>query len=179
LREITDDIFEYCKREKPDAFCIPSNGYVKTDGGGVMGRGLAKQALDRWPEIGKLLGDALKANGNCVQVLCTKGDIAIVAFPTKETYQTPSTIGRIRTSMSQLLTLADEQGWKNIVMPRPGCGNGQLSWTDRADNVKDAILPMVDDRITIVDNESAEEAQEAVTQTYTGKWGKFKGQGGS
>jgi hypothetical protein len=160
MREIADDIFDYAKRERPDAVCIPSNGYVRQDGGGVMGRGVAKQALDRWPEIGGLLGAALRANGNCTQVLCVKGGIAIVAFPTKETYQTPSSIGRIRTSMRQLLALADERGWTSVVMPRPGCGNGQLAWVDRADNVRDALLSMADDRVTIVDNESAEVAQE-------------------
>jgi O-acetyl-ADP-ribose deacetylase (regulator of RNase III) len=154
MREVREDIFEYCKREKPDALCIMTNGYVKNDGACVMGRGLAKQAADRWPELPKLLGAVLKSSGkNAVHKLVQKGGIWIVSYPTKETWQTESRISFVRRSALELLLLVDAEGWKHVALPRPGCGNGLLSWNEKADSVEETIAPLLDDRFVVVDTE--------------------------
>jgi hypothetical protein len=44
------------------------------------------------------------------------------------------------------MDLADRLGLQTILLPRPGCGNGQLDWAQ----VGPAIAPLLDDRVTIV-----------------------------
>lgn len=72
---------------KPDAICITVNGFCKKDGNGVLGRGCAKSAADRWPWIAGLWGKLARA-GAGVSVLCEINDpnlknIDLLAFPVK------------------------------------------------------------------------------------------------
>ena len=94
----------------------------------------------------------------------------IVSFPTKldtaayfdllPGYQTPkraeeganggvfpgwmaaSNLALIEQSTKELVTIADERGWRNIVLPRPGCGAGELSW----DEVRPILSDLLDER---------------------------------
>ena|SRR3990167_5006344 len=69
---------------KVDAICITTNGYVKRDGTCPMGRGIAKEALSRYPKIDKILGLYLKQYGNRPFKLVKEKDTWICSFPTKE-----------------------------------------------------------------------------------------------
>ena len=48
-------------------------------------------------------------------------------------------------SCKQLVKLADQYGWKKILLPRPGCGAGELQWKD----IKKIIQPLLDDRFVV------------------------------
>ena len=48
----------------------------------------------------------------------------------------------IEHSARQLVELADKRGWNKVVLPRPGCGCGELKW----ENVKQVVEPILDDR---------------------------------
>jgi hypothetical protein len=58
-----------------------------------------------------------------------------------------SDLDLISQSAWELKELADRMGWQSMVIPRPGCANGQLSW----DQVKPVLEePFKDDRFFII-----------------------------
>ncbi len=71
---------------KVDAICIPTNGFVTSSGRAVMGRGVAKQALDKFIGIDKILAEKITKLGNIPAVLMeTKEGTVLVSFPVKDT----------------------------------------------------------------------------------------------
>lgn len=159
---------------KVDAICITTNGYVANDGTAVMGRGVAKQAMERIKGIDRLLGEYIRVNGNCVGVLCKYPgtDTWIVSFPVKPAFglfgkcevvsgfktafykkldkipgwAVKADFKLIERSAKRLVEVADERGWKQIVVPAPGCGNGGRKWED----VKPILEKYFDDRFIVV-----------------------------
>lgn len=126
---------------------ITTNGYVKANGECVMGRGCAKEARDTFPGIAKRLGDLIRQHGNrCFLLVTTPLGNGIASFPVKHTWSQPADIELIRKSCGEISAMADKFGWTDILLPRPGCGNGQLSW----DDVRPVIEPLLDDRFTVI-----------------------------
>ena len=60
MKIVTGDIWKY----PADVICIPTNGFIKRNGAAVMGRGVAKQATQRFIGIEFTIGEHLKWNGN-------------------------------------------------------------------------------------------------------------------
>lgn len=70
-----------------DAICLTTNGFLKSNKHAVMGRGVAKQAAMKWPELPYAIGKILAEKGNHVAVAAT-GDVdahvySVVMFPVK------------------------------------------------------------------------------------------------
>lgn len=124
--------------------CITTNGFVKKDGKAVMGRGCAKEALNRYPNIDKILGYYIKCYGNKVHIS------SMIFFPVKHNWWEKADIELIKKSCKELNEFAEEQNI-DVYLPRPGCGNGGLDWETE---VKPDIEPLLGDKITIVTNES-------------------------
>jgi hypothetical protein len=57
----------------------------------------------------------------------------------------------IRLSAQQLLVLANEESWQTVVIPRPGCGAGELSWVQ----VKPLLAGILDDRFCAITTRNA------------------------
>ena len=113
--------------------CLTTNGTIKNDGSGVMGRGCALEATKRFPGIARNLGAKVKAWGNCVQWLDECGPnkpSRILAFPVKHNWWETADIELIRSSANELAEFAEEEEFmhETFILPRPGCGNGKLSW---------------------------------------------------
>lgn len=170
--EIKGDLFDMS--HGADAICITTNGFVKTNGENVMGKGCAKTVADNIPSMPATLGSLIKENGNVAQVLTELHGVHLVSFPVKPEsifclgYNDDSIVAHMRGKFSkgdmvpgwaatakiymismsckQLIKLADEYGWKKVVIPRPGCGAGELDWS----TVKHWIEPMLDDRFHII-----------------------------
>lgn len=140
--EITGDLFE----QECDAICITTNGHVKKDGTCVMGRGCAKEALERWPNIGKVLGAKITARKNQCYLLGYVGKFAVASFPVKHHWRQNADLDLIEQSCKQIKQLADKHNWKVIVIPRPGCGNGKLDW----EQVKPILKQELDNRFRII-----------------------------
>jgi hypothetical protein len=51
----------------------------------------------------------------------------------------------IKQSARELMALIEEQGWKQVYLPRPGCFLGRLDWAQ----VKPAIENILDDRVIV------------------------------
>ena len=83
VRVIGNMNIKYAFVPKPDAICITTNGFVRSDGRAVMGRGCALEAKKLFPDIDKKLGEILKTKGNIPAILSTVDGIDIVAFPVK------------------------------------------------------------------------------------------------
>ncbi len=153
----------------PSAIVFTSNGFVKRSGEAVMGRGCAKAAASLDPRLPLQLGKAIKEYGNQVVILGTLLERSyLIAFPVKpmsakclpdksnvvkhmQHRMTPGTMVPgwacvadmeiITRSAKQLARLAKEKGWVSVVLPRPGCGCGELSWND----VKPVLDNILDD----------------------------------
>lgn len=158
----------------PDAICITTNGWVKKNGAAVMGRGCALQAVEKWPDMPFILGRKLRSDGNSVhELLRTPEGPTIVSFPVKpvQTLCGPgktNVVGHMRKafevgdavpgwasvaelkiiiqSAHQLIELANEKMWQTVVIPRPGCGAGELSW----EVVKEVLEHILDDRFYVI-----------------------------
>lgn len=155
--------------EPCDAFCITTNGFIKKDGTCVMGRGCAKQAARLWPSLPSILGSAINNAGNVVSNIATSAvdGKAILSFPVKPIYvvfdgnncvkhmMNKFSIGEIvpgwaavadveliKKSAMQLLAITHSYKWSKVVLPRPGCGAGELSWPA----VKYELDKILDDR---------------------------------
>lgn len=153
MKEITGSIFHQIDA---DAICVTTNGVVKANGELVMGAGIALIFAKKWPSLPIELGNAVKKNGNIVHVnrgwtispnrLETMPSYHIVSFPTKHHWKDKSNLELIRQSAEQLVDLTNKQQWKKVVLPRPGCGLGQLDW----ETVKAVIEPILDDRFYVI-----------------------------
>lgn len=144
--------------EEYDAVVITTNGYVRKDGKAVMGRGIAKEATEKYPNIDRWLGYNLKKYGNRVFLLPRpweqNGTLPLFTFPVKPEYgpngemgwKAKADIELIAKSAHELVGMINGYHFHNIILPRPGCGNGGLKWED----VKPVIEPILDDRFTVV-----------------------------
>ncbi|HEY6872224.1 MAG TPA: ADP-ribose-binding protein [Geobacteraceae bacterium] len=139
MHEKTGNIWEYLGSA---VIAITTNGMVAGNGAAVFGRGCARQAAARFPDLPQRLGRLLREGGNHVHYL---GD-GIVSFPVEETpweNPDPRLIGR---SARELRDLADRFGWRTVVVPRPGCGGGGLDWRE----VRPLLDRLFDDRFIVI-----------------------------
>lgn len=158
--------------EECDALCITTNGYVKKTGEAVMGKGCALEAVKELPQLPKILGYHLRTYGNRVQYLMSVNNLAVLNFPVKPDsaiYDTglkmvqhmlnkfslgdvvpgwalKADTAIIVESCEQLVEMTDAYGWKKVVLPRPGCGAGELDWKE----IKPILEEYLDDRFVVM-----------------------------
>lgn len=123
MRELTGDVWEY--HVQGDWVGVTTNGIVKANGEAVMGKGIAKVAALRFPELPGKLAIRLLEFGNVFQVF---EDYRLVTFPTKHDWKNDSSIELIEQSAKQLALFLQTRTDINVYLPRPGCGNGNLTW---------------------------------------------------
>ena len=128
-----------------DAICVTTNGIIKKNGEAVMGAGVALQAKNRYPSLPRALAKKLRSVGNHVYHM-PQSDIHIITFPTKHDWRDDSDIKLIERSCEELVVLTHCLGWKKVILPRPGCANGKLNWSD----VKLVLEKHFDNRFCIV-----------------------------
>ena len=123
---------------------ITTNGIVRKDGACVMGRGVALQAAQRFPDLPFVLGAAIEVDGNHVHAF---RDFRVFSFPVKQHWIEPADPDLIQQSARQLWYAFWKMHLDKVYLVRPGCGNGQLKWED----VKPLIAPILDDRFIVVE----------------------------
>jgi hypothetical protein len=142
MREFAGDMW----RLRGDAYVITTNFSMRKDGHAVMGRGCALEAKEKWPDVSLLLGALLRTNEHRVHVLrIIRKDRYLISYPVKFFFSERADLDLITVSAEQLRNLAQDLGLKNIVMPRPGCGNGGLRWEE----VKLEIGGFLDERFIV------------------------------
>ena len=127
------------------AICVTTNGMVKQNGRAVMGRGIALQAANRYPDLPLELARRLKLWGNKVYTFYSYP--SIITFPTKHHWRDPSDLGLIALSATQLVELRRDNDGR-VALPFPGCANGGIN----IDTVVAIIEPILsDDKFEIWD----------------------------
>ena len=116
---------------------ITTNGNIKKNGEAVMGKGIALQAKERYPELPTLLAYHIKTCGNTIGI---SKEHKIITFPTKNNYWEKSSYELIKESCHDLFILCIQWNIEKIVMPMVGCSNGGLKW----DEVKKIIYEKLD-----------------------------------
>ncbi len=143
MREVVGDLWQH--HAAGAVVAITTHGAVGRSGRSSMQRGCARQARDRFPGIDTILGELVRSRGNHVHPLGER----LVSFPVEhDPYRTPE-LELIERSCRELVALADMQGWQRVVVPRPGCGGGGLSWRD----VRPLLARHFDDRFTVISTE--------------------------
>ena len=140
MLETLGDIWEQADRGA--AIVITTNGSLTRHGRAVIGRGVARQALLRFPDLADRLGGLLAEQGSHAFDLGG----CLVSFPVEETAWSQPDLRIIARSAEELRWLADRSGWQRVFVPRPGCGGGGLAWKD----VRPLLAPWFDDRFTII-----------------------------
>lgn len=151
-----------------DAVVVTTNGFVTKNGKCVMGRGIAKQIADIFPSLPFTLAKHIKEHGNNLAVFkFPEINECIITFPVKPEFvindgtnivnhakyaigskvpgfHAKAQIEIIEKSLQQLVKTTDIKGWTNVVLPRIGCGAGELDWKD----IKPLCEKYLDDRFT-------------------------------
>lgn len=153
-----------------DVIVVTTNGFTKRNGEAVMGRGIAKEVSGVLPEVPRLLGQKLVNYGNKVHLI-GKYNPAIVTFPVKSVsevfdgsncvehakrnyrigdtvpgFHCKARLDIIEQSCKELVELANQHPeWNTILVPRAGCGAGELSW----DIVQPLMAKYLDNRFIV------------------------------
>ena len=122
---------------------------------GVMGKGIALQFKNQFPDNYKIYAKACKENKLQIgELLITKehsllnGDKIIINFPTKTDWRKPSELVYIEKGIIQLVEEIKKWNIKSIAIPPLGAGNGGLEW-DKVRRMMEYYLKNVDADITI------------------------------
>ena len=172
MKEITGNLFD----QKADAICITTNGFVKGNGRGVTGLGCARTATSKWPNFDLELGRNIRNVGNIPTIVLEKNHerpYTVISFPVKPAkvicewdkgnvvshqqskfqsgQRVPGWAAKARMSIildsaTKLVNLINALGYENVILPRPGCGAGELDW----DLVGPRLHRVLDDRFSCI-----------------------------
>ena len=144
MREIKGNLWDYWDHDH--IICITTNGFVKKNGECVMGRGCAAECVKRIPGVAKYLGRMIEHFGNHVQYMTDKPLPIVVSFPVKHNWWERADLDLIKRSTNELLDLWNNGlTHKEVIIPRPGCGNGGRTWEE----VK-PILSILPDEFAVI-----------------------------
>ena len=124
-----------------DLFVVTTNSVIKTSGELVMGKGIARQARDRFPHLAKRFGDEVRRMGDepygLITLLPFSGtDIdKMAAFQVKRHFMNMADIHLIEMSAAHLSEWGERHPGAVIHMNFPGIGNGGLGVED--------VLPVI------------------------------------
>ncbi len=146
--EAQGDIWDYAYNEGVDAVCVLTNMTV-AGGRLIMGGGQAREAKSRFPYLPEEWGKEYESWTDFnIRTFDPFQGFILVSLPTKVHPSDDSTLEVINKSLTELVGLAEWEEWKKVVLPRPGCGLGGLTW----DVVKPEIEALLDDRYIVITN---------------------------
>jgi hypothetical protein len=136
-----------------DGIVVTTNGHVKNNGHLVMGKGLAKQFFEHFPEVPKILGDKVTQFGNFpFPAGRPKGFGLVLSLPTQPHWRVKSTYEFVLEQCANLVKLVDkcktrdENAFTDVLTVQPGCGLGGLEWR----KLKPDLRKIWDDRFTVI-----------------------------
>jgi O-acetyl-ADP-ribose deacetylase (regulator of RNase III) len=117
---------------------------------GVMGKGIALQFKEAFPENFKSYASACKTGElQPGKLLVTRensieGEKIIINFPTKTEWFRKSTYEYIELGLAELVKVIEQYRIKSIAIPPLGCGNGGLKW--------DKVKPLIERHLSSLQN---------------------------
>lgn len=130
-----------------DAIVVTTNGAVKKNGALVMGRGLAKQFAERYPQLPKEFGQLVSKHGNRPHwAYSHAGQPKLLSLPTQPHWKIKSTYDFVLQQCTLLQELVTKLNLERVLTVRPGCGLGGLDWTQ----LKPQLVKIWDDRFTVI-----------------------------
>ena len=117
---------------------------------GVMGKGIALQFKNKWPDNFKAYASACKSSHVVTgkMFIYNLGAIAtpkyIINFPTKDHWRRKSKIEYIKDGLDDLVTQIQILNIKSISIPPLGSGNGGLDWNDVKQLITKAFMELPD-----------------------------------
>lgn len=155
MREANGNIWQFL----PAPIVVPTNIGWKKDGTNVMGKGLARQAAERYPDLPLLLGGYCKekrfyATTWLVEVYShvTGEAQLLLCFPTKPltpgapqfSWSGRASLALVKKSLATLVTLASTSPMlvkeESIYLPLVGCGEGGLG--------EEVVLPLLKETLS-------------------------------
>lgn len=122
---------------------------------GIMGKGIALQFKNKWPDNFRAYEAACKAKEvrpGRMFVFDSGGLVKpnyIINFPTKDHWRGKSRIEYIREGLKDLVARIKHLGIRSIAVPPLGCGSGGLEWSEIRPLIEEAFasLPEVEIRL--------------------------------
>lgn len=120
---------------------------------GVMGRGLALQFREAFPENYRLYQAAcrrkeVQAGRMFVTETGQSKPACIINFPTKRHWRPPSRLEDIEAGLIDLMRVVQERGIGSLAVPALGCGTGGLKWETVRPLIEAAFAPLSD--VTVI-----------------------------
>jgi len=137
-----------------DAIVCTINTVCKKDGTLVMGAGIAKDFAehfewlpDRWGIRTKELGSPPRTYPFVEPVDERDQTPYLIGIHTKYDWKDNSPFKLVDRSIKQLYIIVRAFGWKRVLMTRPGCGHGGLSWERQVCPLLEQVL---DERFVVI-----------------------------
>jgi O-acetyl-ADP-ribose deacetylase (regulator of RNase III) len=138
---------------------------------GVMGKGIALQFKQKWPENFRAYERACRLGQVKIgrMFLFDSGGLVrphfIINFPTKTHWREKSRIEYIEAGLKDLVAQVKRLGIKSIALPPLGCGNGGLSWERVRNLISEAFSSLPDVDVLLFEPKGAPSPQEMVNRT--------------
>jgi O-acetyl-ADP-ribose deacetylase (regulator of RNase III) len=142
---------------------------------GVMGKGIALQFKQKWPENFRAYEAAYKRGEIRVgeMFVFDAGGLVkpnfIINFPTKRHWRERSRIEYIETGLIDLARQIKRLGIRSIALPPLGCGNGGLAWPEVRALIVGALETLPDVDVLLFEPVGAPPPKELVTRTHRPK----------
>ena len=132
---------------------------------GVMGKGIALQFRNAYPELYKSYVAACAERSVKLghmdihdQGGLVEGPRWIINFPTKGHWKAKSRIVDVESGLEDLVRAVKRLGIRSIAIPPLGCGNGGLDWADVRPLIESAFAPLNDVEVLLYGPSGAPEA---------------------
>lgn len=130
---------------------------------GVMGKGLALQIKNAFPEVFAGYARACKegavAVGRMHVVHRSSSPRFVINFPTKKHWRQPSKLEYIESGLADLVAQVRKLGIRSIAIPPLGCGLGGLDWDDVKPRIIEAFGSLPDVRVMLFDPDNSPNAE--------------------
>ena len=132
---------------------------------GVMGRGIALQFKDAYPENFKEYaaackrGDVKPGNMLVYETGRLTGPRYVINFPTKRHWRGKSRIQDIESGLKGLKEFLQEKHIRSVAIPPLGSGLGGLAWVDVRPLIDGAMRELPDIRVTVYEPKGAPSAE--------------------
>jgi O-acetyl-ADP-ribose deacetylase (regulator of RNase III) len=130
---------------------------------GVMGRGLALQIKNTFPDVFEEYARACRRRevnvGRVHVVTRTTSPHFVINFPTKAHWRNPSKLEYIDAGLADLIIRVRELGIRSIAIPPLGCGLGGLDWNEVKRRIIEAFRTVPDVRVVLFEPSSPTNAE--------------------